>query len=52
MYRISYVIARNPKGVTWQSPGGMCRIATLYREIATVALLPRDDIPKNKESNQ
>ena len=48
----NHVIARNPAGVTWQSPAKICRIVTLYREIATdfiLAMTPKSETkPKQK----
>ena len=48
------VIARRGKAPTWQSPGTICRSAvqkqTSYREIPTVATLPRND--KNEKTSR
>ena len=45
---LAYVIPRRPNGPTWESPGTMfvfaLQIDEQYQEIATVALLPRNDI--------
>ena len=46
---IDHVIPRRPFRPTWESPGTMFvsaqQIDEWFQEIATVALLPRNDIP-------